>query len=313
MVLVAGYFQYTSVSQMRTDVKASIDAQITRSQAEIEAIRAQANTASVEAQATVMRELTNVRTEVQKRIDTEFKNENITKLVETAAKSKTEKEFGGIVQAETSKQVAKAISDQQPLIQRTVENQTKEAVKAFEPIINSSVARATEDQVSRSVVPIQDQIKVYADYVRMANLTTLGRGDDRNAFDYLVQVDHGNKPESASPELRRLAGATALAVITEKTSGLTIVRSFNQVHTPEAMKKLMIGTDRGAREAALDSYPQNDNTILPTLVQIVKSDQSITVLSKAVGRFNALTKQKFDFWLEQELLDWWDKNQKSFQ
>jgi hypothetical protein len=90
MVLVAGFFQYTNVTQMRNDTKAFVDAQISRNQAEIDAIRAQATTASVEAQATVARELANVRSEVQKRIDTEFQRANIKKLVEAAAKSKTD-------------------------------------------------------------------------------------------------------------------------------------------------------------------------------------------------------------------------------
>ena len=66
MVIVAGYFQYTSVSQMRSDMKASVDAEIDRDKAEIAALRAQALEASAEAQATVNRELANVRTEVQK-------------------------------------------------------------------------------------------------------------------------------------------------------------------------------------------------------------------------------------------------------
>jgi hypothetical protein len=42
MVLVAGFFQYTSVGQMRSDMKASVDAESDREKAEIDALRAQA-------------------------------------------------------------------------------------------------------------------------------------------------------------------------------------------------------------------------------------------------------------------------------
>jgi len=63
----------------------------------------------------VSQELANVRTEVQKRIDTEFQSDNITNLVATAAKERTEKELSGIIRSETSTQVAKGIQDEGPV------------------------------------------------------------------------------------------------------------------------------------------------------------------------------------------------------
>jgi hypothetical protein len=57
------------------------------------------------------------------------------------------------------------------------------------------------------------------------------------------------------------------------------------------------------REAALDNYPRDDKTILPNLVDIIRSE----------NRFNELTNQTFLFWEAQALLDWWDKNQKSVE
>ncbi len=156
-------------------------------------------------------------------------------------------------------------------------------------------------------------MKVYADYIRMGNLATLARSNDRHAFDYLVQVALGNKPESATAELRRLADATAAAVITGNNSLLYFSRGFKEKQTPDAMKKFMSSTLSQEREAALDNYPQDDKSILPILVQIIKDDPNLTVLCKALVRFNGLTKQQFEFWKTQEILDWWYKNQKSFQ
>jgi hypothetical protein len=99
MVGVAGYFSYTSVSQMRADMKASVDA-------ELVLLRAQAEATSSEAQDTVKRELANVRTEVQKRIDSEFRTDNIAALVASAVKQHTDKELSGIIRSETATQVA---------------------------------------------------------------------------------------------------------------------------------------------------------------------------------------------------------------
>ena len=79
------------------------------------------------------------------------------------------------------------------------------------------------------------------------------------------------------------------------------------------MKKFMFSRIPGDREAALDNYPQEDKTILPILIQLIRDDDSIDVLYKAATRFNALTKQTFDFWKAGDMLDWWEKNKNSFQ
>jgi hypothetical protein len=239
MVVVAGIFQYTSVTQMRTDMKASVDAELDRDKAEIAALRAQATTAEVEAQATVTRELGNVRSEVQKRVDTEFQTENITAMVASAAKERTAKELTGIIRSETESQVSKGIKSEQPFIRTTVENQTKAAVNALQPTIKDSVNAATQQQVATSVAPIESQMASYGGMIRVGNLTTLARGDDRQAFDYLVQIELGTKPESSNVDLKRLAGTTASAIIAEKESGIQLGRQFKEKQTPESMRKLM--------------------------------------------------------------------------
>jgi hypothetical protein len=160
MVAAAGYFSYASVGQMRTDIKES-------AQAELAAVRAQATATNTEAQATVKEELANVRTEVQKRIDTEFKSDNIAILVASAAKERTDKELSGIIRSEVSTQVTRGIHDQDPVIKKAAEDQTKEAVRALEPTLKAAVDKATKDQVGASVAPIQSQMASYADYIRM--------------------------------------------------------------------------------------------------------------------------------------------------
>jgi len=158
MIVVAGIFSYTSVNQMRTDMKASVDA-------ELVALRTQAKAATDEAQATVNRELANVRMEVQKRIDTEFRSDNIAKLIANVAKERTDKELTEIIRSETSTQVAKGIQEHLPAIRRIIEDQTREGVKALQPTINRIVADELEAQVMKSVAPVEAQMKEYEELI----------------------------------------------------------------------------------------------------------------------------------------------------
>lgn len=313
MVTVAGYFQYTSVSQIRTDMKASVAAELDRNKAEIAALRAQALTASAEAQTTVSRELANVRIEVQKRIDNEFQSENIGGLVRSVAKDRTEKELAGIIRSETATQVAGGIKQQGPVIQKAVEDQTKEAVKALEPTIRALVTKATEDQVIKSVAPVQIQMGTYADYIRIGTLAMLANGDDRHAFDTLVQIVLGKSKESKNPDLVHLADATLGTILSAKTGGIRLTRSFKTPQPPDSLKQLLQSRSPWEREAALDNYPANDRSVLPILVEMIKSDDSIDVLVRAVEHFNSLTKQTFQFHQTEELLGWWQKNEGSFR
>ncbi len=170
MVAVAGYFSYTSVTQMRNDMKSSVEAELT-------GLRAQAEATSMQARSTVNQELANVRTEVQKRIDTEFRSDNISALVAGAAKERTEKELTGIIRAETSTQVAKGIHEQGPSIKKSVEDQTRVAVNAMQPTINGIVSKELEVQVKKSVAPVEAQMKEYGNLIAIENLSALA-----NAF-----------------------------------------------------------------------------------------------------------------------------------
>jgi hypothetical protein len=129
----------------------------------------------------------------------------------------------------------------------------------------------------------------------------------------LIQVALGAKPESANPELRNLADSTAGAIILDTETGLHLNMSFKEKKTSEQVKGFLTSASSGEREAALDSYPQEDKSLLPTLIQMIRSDASIGVLYRAATRFNSLTKQSFEFWKATDILEWWDKNRASFQ
>lgn len=313
LILVAGMFTYNSVGQMRTDIRESVAAELERNRAEIAALRAQATAGTAEAQATVNRELAGVRTEVQKRIDTEFQSDNITALVQKAAKERTGTELAQDIRIEAAEQVAKGIREEHPFIQKTVEDQTRATVKTLEPTIGSLVKTATEDQVNKAVSPIQAKMATYEDYLQFGTLVNLANGGDRNAFFTLKETTEGKRKESFNRDFVNMANQVGMSIISAKESGLIVPRRFKTLQTPESLKQFMRSASPWERQAAVDSYPQDDKSILPTIVDMIRSDPSIDVLVSAVRRFDLLTNQEFHFFQTTELLTWWDRNSKSFE
>ncbi len=287
---------YTSIGQMRADMKASVDAELERDKAEIAALRAQAQT-------TVSTELQNVHAEVQKRVDTEFKSENINTTIRDVAKRMTERELQGIIRSEVAAQVAKAIEQEKPTIQKAVENETKRAVHELEPTIKGIVTKEIQTQVQQSVAPIREQMIGYGEMIRVGNLCTLARNGDRRAFDQLDMLANA----SALPDVKKVAQATELAIMREKNF---IQRSpLHMPGTPVELKRIMTtGSNTTTRLAAIDSYPMSDASIVPTLVQIINNDDDIDVIVTAFNSLDLRTGQRFRFPNYEGLNDWWNKN-----
>ena len=301
MVAIAGIFSYTSVSQMRTDMKASVDA-------ELVALRAQAGATSSEAQATVNSELSNVRTEVQKRIDTEFRSDNIAALVATAAKERTANEISGIIRSETATQVAKGIQDQSPAIQKSVEDQTRAAVTALQPMITSIIKSELEAQVTKSVAPVEAQMKAYQN---LNALSASARNDDRKAFDQLAAI--GTEPGEEA--VRTLARATVLEIVRQKNNVLRRMSvKFREKQAPEFMKQILRGSkNKDERLAAMDNFPESDMSIVPLLVETIRSDDDLEVVATAFRVFDVRTKQSFQFPDYPGVFNWWTSNHAAFE
>jgi hypothetical protein len=310
---IAGFLQYKTVSDMRTEMRVAVNDELERDKTEMAALRVQVAKTGAEVQDTAKQELVNVRAEVQKRINDEFQSKNISSLVANAAKEHTGNELNRVIRADVAAQVANSVEEQRPFIQTIVESKTKEAVMALQPIIGAAVDKATQKQVNDSVIPIQKQMATYGELIQIGTFVTLARSDNRKAFDYLIQVADGDKPESANPDVRNLAQSTTQSIISEKIDGLQTGQSVEENQTPETIKKLIFSTIAIEREASLDNYPQDDNSVLPILVDLIKSDSSITVLYKAVVKFNKITKQSFKFWQEKVILNWWENNRTSFK
>jgi hypothetical protein len=255
-----------------------------------------------------------VRTEVQKRIDTEFRSENIASLVARAAKERTEKELTGIIQSETSTQVTKAIQDQGPTIQRNVKEQTREAVKALQPTISRTITDELEAQVKQSVAPVEAQMKAYGELITTVRLAALAKTDDRKSFDQLITIGF-MEGKSSSEEMKMLAQTSVKDIIRQKNYSLRRMKvDFKQTQSSDVMKALLKNSPhREERLAALDNFPQNDVSILPILIETIQSDNDLEVVVTAFRVFNNMTNQDFEFPNYGQVVAWWNTNHTGFE
>jgi len=305
LIAAGTFFLWRSVDRIEEQAKTEVAQSVSTSKAEV--------TAAVERlKSLTAQELDAVRAEVRSRVANEFETEQITSLVRDVARDRSEREFQQIIRVETAAQVAKGIKDEAPSIRLTVQSETKRAVSELQPMISEIVGGEVRGQVEKSVDPIESKLKEYGDNILIGNLATLARSDDRHSFDQLILVARGVRV--ASQVEKRIAHNTVTAIIREKQSGLRLSYSFKEEQSPESMKKfLLTSAYPNDRMAAIDNYPAEDHSILPLLVQVIMSDQSIDVVNAAFIKFSAITKQKFEFPDYNGLQKWWNENQEKFR
>lgn len=294
LAAIAALVSYSSIGQMRADIKASVDAELERDKAEIAALRAQAQT-------TVNTELQSVRIAVEKRVDTEFKSENITALVSEAAKKHTEKELRGA-------------------INKAVEGETKLAVRDLAPTIKDIAEKQSQLTAHNYLEPVQFKLELYGQLLDVDTQAALARSGDRKAFDKLDLMSYNlvSSPVSGgsgypiqSPMAKGVAAATISEVLLEKRA-VRIPIPFSQPKTLEQLNNILVTShDVGERLIAIDSLPDRPG-ILPTLVNVIANDDNIDVVLVALQIFNQRTHQNFKYTNHAaELVTWWNMNSAS--
>jgi hypothetical protein len=194
-------------------------------------------------------ESVNVRAEVRKRIDDEFRSEQIKKLVREVAEDRTKNELQGVIRSE----VGKGIQQQAPAIRKAVEDETKRSVRELEPTIGSIVSKETQKRVDESVKPVQERLGVYGEIIAVETLATLANANNRPAFDKLMAMLYGNS--KIGGDARIIAEATVLRIIRAQENPLRRMGlTFKEKQTPETMKKMMTTSAFvNERLAALDN------------------------------------------------------------
>lgn len=306
MVGIGGTFQYSSVSQMRSDLKSSLDTARSDMKVSFDAARS-------EMKASVEVTLSEVRAEIRHRIDREFESEKISKLIFDTARELTATVLSKEIKDETATQVSSAIKAEEETIRTLIAEQTNKLIADLQPTIKDEVIRRADEAIKSATSEIGEKINSLNQVTELSNKVLLARADDRRAFDYLIQIALGNAPEASKPELRKIAEATAAMVITQSQTGLQLARNFKEKQTNESLKAFMKSSNPVEREAAVDSYPLEDKAIIPQLVEIAVEDPSINVAHKAVGKLNAMTGQSFEFWMPQNIREWWEKNKEAYE
>jgi hypothetical protein len=304
LIVLAGALTWRSVDQLRDDVKASVAVALNKAQSDV-------SSAVDTMKADSKKELDAVREEVRSRVSNEFESEQITALVTSVARERSEKEFQGIIRSETSKQVAKGIRDEAPTIRRTVTDETKRAVQEMQPTIKDVVNAETKSQIDKSVEPIRQELKSYDGVIKTGMLATLARSDDRKSFDELFAIASGTSKATESE--KRLAVYTVMAIIREKSSGIRMGYQFNSPQTPDSMKTILRTSPYpNDRLAALDNFPTSDKSLVPLLIMTIESDLSLDVVVGAFRKLNAITKEDFGFPQYERVRAWWTNHKNEY-
>jgi hypothetical protein len=307
LLAIAGIFSYSSISQMRADIKQSVDA-------ELSLVHSQATAATENAKVTVQQELANVRTEVEKRIDTEFRSENIAQMVATAAKQRTESELESIIRSNVATQVQTGIRAQSADIQREVANQTKQEVQQLQPAISKIISDQLAKQVKDSVAPVEAQMKLYGDTISVERLSILAESGDRHSFDQLAGIGFSDNPD-VSTDVKKLAQSTVRGVVKQYNNALRRMHyNFNsKLSNDEMLTVLKTSPNAQDRVAALDNLPQTDAALLPTVVKTIQNDPDLEVVTTAFMVFDNITKQSFYFPDFVGVTAWWTNNRATYE
>jgi hypothetical protein len=297
---------FRSVQQIRDEAKLTVDGEVAKVQAELQRMKVQVDDSAVDAKRKVQEQLDSAHTEVIRRVDQEFKTDQITTLVQAVAKQKTEQELNGVIRRE----VVNGIQQQSGTIQKTVESEAKKAVKELEPTIATIVKSETEGQINKAVEPVRVQMQTYGNTINFTTLATLAKNGDRKSFDTL-----NNRASYASmPDMLPLGTTIVTDIVREYENTLRMGREFNETVTPDQMKDFLEqDIDVSTRLTALDKFPAGDHSIVPILIRVIQNDSSLAVVYTSFLVLNRETKQKFVFPDYASVTKWWNENKDSWK
>lgn len=290
-----------SIQQIRDEAKLTVDGEVAKVQAELDHTKREIDDSAAKTKKSVQDELNSAHTEVARRVDAEFRTDQITSLVQSVAKQRTEQELNGVIRSE----VVKGIDQESGTIKNEVVIETQKAVKALEPDIAQIVHGETEKQVTASVDPVRKQMKDYGDTINFNTLATLAKNGDRKSFDIL----NNRSTYVTMPNALPLADTIANDIVRQYVNTLRMGRQFQDTPTSEQIKELMeYDADVNTRLTALDQFPAGDHSVVPILVRIIQNDSNLQVVYTAFLVMNRETGQHFRFPNYFEPLQWWEKN-----
>jgi hypothetical protein len=298
MVASAGFFQYTNVSQMRNDMKASVDAT-----------------------------LESVRTEVKSRIDTEFKTENINNLVEKAAKERTESELTRIIKSETQKYASEinAIRDSVEAERLNIKKVSRSATE-FEATISdltkkNDIANEKLEQITQTLFVANTAVRNLSTISDVYLNVISAQGDNIDSFYKLRSL--ANEQGFLYHEIARLAFESIQRDAENTMFGRSIQWEKLKIDPSKLWLSELIRFYKEADEqpdvyapfnkVALIQYISSRADISETsrlefLSNIMREDKSLKAVAYAGDSFAKLAKIDFRPLATKEMLDWWENN-----
>lgn len=281
IIIVCGmYFTYKSASDFRTETRIEAD----RLQKQMQDRFTELSSHMTD---TMNRQLIDIGHVVEKRVDSEFKQDNIKSLVENKARTRVEEIAEPMIRSTMSK---------------NIEPQIKEA--------NNKL-----DHIKLDMKDVDDKLLKLNDSSNFMNAVIRAQGDDREAFDQLKRwCDDSTfyRKGDACQARWKIVEADARSLIMKPT--VTWIEGVEPAaFSFEELGKVFNNTIADHVRAGILDYiwERKDFTKKQKnefLVDVIKKDNSLRVVSYASRLLQSESKKKFLPLLIDEVLEWWDKN-----
>lgn len=307
---VGGWFSFSSLEQLKSNVRDSVRAELDVSKAELAAVKANATATIAEVRAEARLGLDNVRVEVQKRVDKEFDSVSIRRVVSQAATESAKGELNTIIRTEAANQVAAGLRKEEATIQRIVKDTTTSAVADMHPLIEATVTRETARQVDGVLGPLQGQLAetVATQKVERASAEAVYAFSNRQVMQYLWEVTQGLTPESKYP-LAKDAASRAIAPLmgfVPKTVESIRTQNYDSVDPIrlEQLRVELFSNDFGARSGAVQMFPPSAPGFVDLFLKVIRTETSWGLTIIAATKLGMVSGCAFDAFHTAEILEW---------
>jgi hypothetical protein len=262
--------------------------------------------ATSRADASVQSAVTEYGKVLDRRFADEFAGEKIQSRIKTELQGLTDRELRELVATISEDKVEKAVSAAQPGIQRTINSSAENIVRELAPTIQGAVSKEINTQVEDSVAPVRKglgeleaSLKVQKAIGGLSNVAL-----NRSALEYLVEVAKGARPESAYPDVRKLAANQAeFWSVALDPSILSAPEYHGNVNRMVLKERLKTGNYQ-QRSLALGAYPKDSPDFLAVMVDVARHDESLQIGIVALGKIYELTGKQFNILKLDELNSW---------
>ncbi len=285
LLAIAGFFGFKSI----TDLKQTLE---------------------TEARQSTRSEINRMQEEIRTRLKDQFQTPALQKMVKDEAQNATKQAADPLIKSEVRSEVASQVrlrvDAERPSIAAAVTRETGAAVKAMSPQIGSLVKQSVDEKVATDVQPLIERVKDEAD---LQGLISRMNADDAEAFDSLFAAH-----SYPNPTQEKMVRSAVKNTILAHNQGFYSTRGFPGPLTDEQLIADLSNSESTIRQAALDTLlPKAKTSMLPKVVEMIRSDASLDVRCSAHRLFNALTKQQFQNLDKASVLNWWEANKQSFE